>query len=279
MDTAEFKRSSHAVWEAMAPGWDERHAYLEEVTWPVTERMLERLEPAPRQTILDLAAGTGVVGCAAAPMVGPEGRMIVSDFSEAMVEAAWRQAARLGLRNVECRVLDAESIDLEDDSVDGVLCRWAYMLMADQPAALKETRRVLRDGGRMACAVFAGPEENPWAALPASVLQKRGHMAAPQPGAPGILALADLDRLRKLITGAGFSEPRIDEVRFSFSFADDQDYWDFLLHAAGVIAMVLERLDEDEVGKVREELARQEAPFRRAGGIEFPAKVHVASAT
>ncbi len=95
-------------------------------------------------------------------------------------------------------------------------------------------------------------------------------MAAPQPGAPGILALADLDRLRKLITGAGFSEPRIDEVRFSFSFADDQDYWDFLLHAAGVIAMVLERLDEDEVGKVREELARQEAPSAARAGSSSP---------
>ncbi len=275
---AEFKRSSQAVWEAMAPGWDERHAYLEEVTRPVTDRMLERLEPAPGQTILDLAAGTGVVGCAAAPTVGPEGRVIVGDFSKAMVEAAERQAASLGLRNVECRVLDAESIDLEDDAVDGVLCRWAYMLMADQSAALQETRRVLRDEGRMACAVFAGPEENPWAALPASVLHQRGHMAAPQPGAPGILALADLDRLRGLITGAGFSEPRIDEVAFSFSFADDQDYWDFLLHAAGMIAMVLDRLDEDEVGKVREELAEQEAPFRGAGRIEFPAKALVASA-
>ena len=51
--------------------------------------------------------------------------------------------------------MDAEKMDLEDDSVDGVICRWGYMLMADPAAALAETRRVLRDGGRLAFSVWA----------------------------------------------------------------------------------------------------------------------------
>ncbi len=263
----------------MAPGWDERHAYIEEAARPVTERMLERLEPASGQTILDLAAGTGVVGFAAAPLVGPEGRVIVSDFSEAMLEAAERQAARLGLENVECRVLDAEKLDLRDAAVDGVLCRWAYMLMADPSAALKETRRVLVDGGRMACAVFAGPEENPWAALPSGVLQERGHMPPPEAGTPGILALADVDRLQSLIAGAGFAEPRIEQVPFSFGFADEDGYWEFLREAAGAIAMLLERLDQAELEIVRAEVAMRMAPFRGAREIELPAVAHVASAS
>jgi len=45
METAEFKRASHAVWEAMAPGWDEQHHYIEERARPVTELMLELLAP------------------------------------------------------------------------------------------------------------------------------------------------------------------------------------------------------------------------------------------
>src|SRR5438876_7032262 len=173
MDVTIFKRASQAVWEAMAPGWDRRHAYFEETARPVTERMLERLAPARGETILELAAGTGVVGFAAAALVGPSGRVIVSDFSEAMVKAAQRHAAELGVENVECRRLDAERLDLPDEAVDGVLCRWGYMLMADPSAALAETRRVLRRGGRLSCAVFAGPEQNPWAAL---------HRASYRPG-------------------------------------------------------------------------------------------------
>ena len=117
MDATQFRQASHAVWEAMAPGWDTRHAYFEERARTVATHMLERLEPAPGETILELAAGTGVVGFAAAQLVEPGGTVIVSDFSQAMVEAASRHAADLGLPNVECRVLDAERLDLPDDAV------------------------------------------------------------------------------------------------------------------------------------------------------------------
>ena len=50
------------MWEAMPRGWDHRHAWVEERARPVTERMLERVAPSRGETILDVAAGTGVVG-------------------------------------------------------------------------------------------------------------------------------------------------------------------------------------------------------------------------
>jgi len=279
MEAADFKRASHAVWEAMARGWDDRHAYFEETARPVAERMLERLAPAPGQAVLELAAGTGVVGFAAAALVGPGGRVIVSDFSAAMVAAAERRAAELGLANVECRVLDAERLDLPDAAVDGVLCRWGYMLMADPEAALSETRRVLRRGGHLSCAVFAGAQQNPWVALPARVLQERRHV--PQAaGTPGILALADRDRLRCLFAGAGFSEPHIEEVAFVWRFRDPDDYWAFLTGAAGAIAMVLDRLDHGERERVRAEIAARALSFASGGAaIELPAVSLVASAS
>jgi ubiquinone/menaquinone biosynthesis C-methylase UbiE len=279
MDGADYKRASHAVWEAMAPGWDERHAYLEEVARPVTEKMLEQLEPSPGDAILDLAAGTGVVGFSAASLVGPAGRVIVSDFADAMVEVASRRAEELGLDNVECRVLDAERLDLPDGSVDGVLCRWGYMLMADAGAALRETRRALRADGRVACAVFAGPEQNSWAALPSRVLQQRGHIPPPEVGAPGILALADRDRLQLLFKEAGFADPAIEEVAFGFRFAGMDDYWEFLNGAAGAIAMVLTRLGEDERERIRGEIAKQLDAFGGSGEIELPATSLVVSAS
>ena len=279
MDRADYKRASHAVWEAMAPGWDERHAYLEEVARPVTERMLELIDPSPGDAILDLAAGTGVVGFSAASLVGPTGRVIVSDFAGAMVEVASRRAEELDLDNVECRVLDAERLDLPDGSVDGVLCRWGYMLMADVAAALRETRRVLRADGRVACAVFAGPEQNPWAALPSGVLQQRGHIPPPEAGAPGILALADRDRLGRLFTEAGFSDGAIEEVAFGFRFAGMDDYWEFLNGAAGAIAMVLTRLGDDERERIRGEIADQIGGFGGSGEIELPATSLVVSAS
>jgi ubiquinone/menaquinone biosynthesis C-methylase UbiE len=279
VDAKEFKRASHAVWEAMAPGWDERHAYFEESARPVAERMLELLEPEPGQTILELAAGTGVVGFAAASLVRPDGHVLISDFSEAMVEAARRNAQALAIENVDFRVLDAERLDLPDDAVDGVLCRWGYMLMSGPEQAFAETRRVLRPRGRLSCAVFGAPHENPWVALPSRVLQESGYMPPPQAGAPGILALSDREHLRSLFTRSGFSEPRIEDVAFTWRFPDTDSYWDFLTGAAGAIAMVVGGLDRDEQERVRERVSELALSFSQADGLELPALCVVASAS
>jgi SAM-dependent methyltransferase len=242
--------------------------------------MLAHLAARPGDTILELAAGTGVVGLAAALGLEGGGRVIISDFAEAMVEAARKRGAELGLTNVEYRVLDAERLDLPDDSVDGVLCRWGYMLMPDPAAALAETYRVLRKGGRLSCAVFGRPESNPWAALPAGVLIERGHLPPPEAGAPGILALAEADRLRRLIGEAGFSEPEIDEVGFTWPYSSEDDYWQFLTEIAGAISMVLERLDEAERQATRAELARRlDAYADPGGGYRLPALCLVAAAS
>ena len=279
MDAIEFKQASQKVWDAMAAGWDRRSSYFEERARPVTDRMLERLAPSRGDAVLEIAAGTGLVGFAAASLVGPDGRVTVSDFSQGMVDAAGRQAKKLGLHNVECRRLDAEKLDLPDDSVDGVLCRWGYMLMGDPAAAMAETRRVLRPGGRLSAAVFGAPQKNPWVALPSRILLERGHMAPAQSGAPGILALADVDRVRGLFEGAGFSEPQIDEVPFTWDFDDVDDYWDFLTGAAGAIALVIGRLNDEERRQVREQIAERVAPFIQAGRIELPAVSNVATAS
>jgi ubiquinone/menaquinone biosynthesis C-methylase UbiE len=279
MDKEAFRRASNAVWDAMASGWDERHTYFEETARPVTEVMLERLAPKAGETILDLAAGTGVVGFAAASHVGSEGRVIVSDFAEAMVEVARRHADELGLANVQCRTLDAEQLDLPDDLADGAVCRWGYMLMADPGAAFGETRRVLKPGGRLACAVFAGPDENPWASLPMAVLQERRAVPAPQPGAPGILALADRDRLRSLLTDAGFTDVHLEDVAFAWPFTGLDDYWKFLTHAAGAIATILAELDDDGREQVRAEIGARLRRYETDGGIRLPAVSVVASAS
>src|SRR4030095_5508426 len=102
--------------------------------------MVDRLAPQPSQTLLELAAGAGDTGFAAIARLAGGGRLISTEFSPRMVKAAQRRAAEVGLTNIELRVMGAERMDLAEDSVDGVLCRWGYMLMAAPVAALRETR-------------------------------------------------------------------------------------------------------------------------------------------
>lgn len=146
-------------------------------------------------------------------------------------------------------------MDLEDNSVDGVLCRWGYMLMADPAAALAETRRVLRDSGRLAFSVWNAPDRNQWAFVPAMVLVESGHLPPPEPGAPGIFALADPDRIRELLLAAGFGDPEIEEVAVEFGYDNPEFHWTKVMELAGPIAEVVEGLPDDERERVRGEVA------------------------
>ncbi len=270
MDLQTYRETSLETWDEMAPGWEDRREWMLATTGALNDWLVERVDPQPGQTILDVAAGTGDLGFAAAKRVGDDGRLICTDFAPAMIEAARRNGERLGLSNVEYRVLDAERMDLDDDSVDGVLSRWSYMLMADPAAALAETRRVLRDGGTLAFAVWQTPDRNPWAALPGMTLVQRGHMPAPEPGAPGIFAMGEADRVRELVTGAGFREPQIDELSFEWHYAA-ADLWDTLTRLAGPLARVIKELPEDERASTRVAIEESLADYRHGDELVVPA--------
>jgi ubiquinone/menaquinone biosynthesis C-methylase UbiE len=266
IDLDAYREQSLETWGQMAPGWQDRREWLMDITGRVNDWLMQKADPQPGQTILDIAAGTGDLGFHVAERVGQEGRVISTDFAPEMVDVARRFGEARGLTNVEYRVLDAESMDLDDDSVDGAVCRWGYMLMADPAAALKETRRVLRDGGPLAFAVWRTPDRNPWAAVPGMTLVQRGHMPAPEPGAPGIFALGEPDRIRELVTAAGFGEPKLEEIAFDFRYADFDDLWDALVRIAGPLARVVKALPDDERQATRAAIEENVAPYRDAEG-------------
>ena len=220
VDLDTYREQSLATWDKMATGWEERRDWLVEMTGHINNWVRERLDPQPGQTILDIAAGAGDLGVHIAERLGGEGRLISTDFSPQMVEVARRNGESQGVSNVQFKVLDAEKMDLGDDSVDGAVCRFGYMLMADPAAALGETRRVLRDGGSLVFVVWQGPDRNPWFAVPGMTMVQRGLLPPPEPGVPGIAAMADPDRIRELVAGAGFGEPDIEEIAFAFHYDD-----------------------------------------------------------
>jgi SAM-dependent methyltransferase len=270
MDLAEYRQRSLRTWDTMAPGWQRERDFMWDVARPVGEWLVSRLDPQPGQTILELAAGIGDTGFAAARELGDGGKLISTDFSPKMVDAARERAQELGISNGEFRVMDGENMDLPDDSVDGVICKWGYMAMADPDAAMRETRRVLRDGGRVCFSVWGSPEKNPWAVLPGGTLVERGHVPPPEPGDPGIFSLADPERLKSLVSGAGFGEPEIEPLPVEWSFETTDEFWGFLNRVAGSVAVVIRELPETERWAIRGQLEKNAESFRRNEGYVFP---------
>jgi SAM-dependent methyltransferase len=270
VDVDDYRRTSHGVWEAMAPGWERWRAQLADALAPVREWLIRELGPEPGETVLELGAGTGETGFAAAAILGDNGRLISTDFSPEMVEVARRRGNELALGNVDYRVIDAERIELDSGSVDGALCQSAYMLAADPAAALAETRRVLRPGGRLALSVWGAPERNPWASIGGMILIERGQMPPPEPGAPGVFSMASEERTRALLDGAGFRSVRTAEVPVHFGFRSLEDYEQWIIDVGGPFAVLVRGLPEEVREVLRARLSEAFVPFATDGGYELP---------
>jgi SAM-dependent methyltransferase len=269
-ETRTYRERSYDTWEAMAPAWYREREFMWSVSHAVGERMVDALGPQPGQRILEIAAGVGDTGFMAAGRVGNKGGVISADFSPAMVDAARGRGSELGLENVEYRVMDAEHMDLPENSVDGALCRWGFMLMSDPARALAETRRVLRSGGRLVFSVWGEPAQNPWAAIAGSLMVERGLLEPPEPGTPGMFALCDRGRIRELVTGAGFDDPMVEEVEVVWPFGGFDDFWRLLTEVAGSTAMVINKLPAAEQAAFRKEVERRAAAFATGEGYEMP---------
>jgi ubiquinone/menaquinone biosynthesis C-methylase UbiE len=266
LDLDAYRQASRETWAEVAPGWEARREWLMAATAPVNDWLADHARPRPGDTVLEIAAGTGDLGFRLAERVGPEGRLICSDFAPEMLDVARRNGQERGLDNVDYRVLDAERLELQDDSVDALVCRWGLMLMADPASALRECRRVLRAGGPLCFAVWRTPDQNPWASIPAITLVQRGHLPPPEPGAPGMFAMGDGEQTLAMVRSAGFADPQLEEIAFSFRYSSFDDLWDSIMRLAGPLARVVRNLPDAEREATRAAAQQSMAPFDNGDG-------------
>ncbi len=265
-------------WQRQAAGWERCADEMSETMAPVTAWLVDALDPRPGQTLLELAAGPGDAGFAAARRLG-DGRLLQTDRSPAMLAAARRRAARLGIENVEWREMDALDLPLGDGSVDGVICRFGYMLTGDPLAALRETRRVLRRGGRLAFAVWDTPRANPWATVAGAVIEKGGYAEPPEPGSPGPFTLGDAALVSSLVQQAGFPPPRIETIDVAYRYRDFDAYWRASVSLSGRMAQIERELEPARLEQLRAEIDAAFAPYRDEHGLlTLPGRVLVAAA-
>jgi SAM-dependent methyltransferase len=278
---ADYRQESRTRWARSAAGWQARRDEMRAATMPVSVWMVDALEPQAGQDLLELAAGLGDVGFLAAETIVPGGTLICSDFVPEMLTAAQARARELGIENVRFRQIDgSQSIDQPAASLDGVLCRWGYMLMADAETALRETRRILRPGARVALAAWAGPEENRWASIPVHELVRRGMVERPDPDAPGQFAWAREGAIAERLEDAGFGEHRAEALEFVMSYPSFEAWIDTLRDLALGLRETLDGLDaatrQDVLAAVRRQAADHTQPD---GSLAIPARTWVAAAT
>ncbi len=279
-DPSAAREASRERWARAARGWRAQRAVMQTAAEPVSQWLVEAIAPQSGHHVLELAAGPGDTGFLAAELVQPGGTLISSDAVDEMVEVARARAAELDIDNVEFRTLDAEWIDLPTAHVDGVLARWVYMLLVDPAAALRETRRVLRPGGRLALAAWADPGLNPWASVPMRTLQEMGAAEPSDLDAPNMFAFRDPARIRGLLAETGFTDILVEQVEIVFRYDDLDAWWDTQLDLSTGLADQVRALTPAQRDDLRDAIDERLARYVAGDGtVALPGVTHVASAS
>jgi SAM-dependent methyltransferase len=266
----EVRTFIHGMWSNVAAAWGASADEVDQRAATITTRMLDIVDVQPGDRVLELASGPGGAGLAAAERVGPTGEVVISDVVPAMVDIARQRAEARGLTNVRTDVRDLESIGEPDASFDVVLCREGMMFALDPGLAAREMHRVLRPAGRVAVAVWADRDDNPWLGLLLDAITEVTGVVVPPPGMPGPFALSDPDHLRELFVAAGCTDIDQDRVAASLRLPSFDAWWTRNLTVAGPVVGLLNGLDETTRARLQDNVRAKVARYETDGALELP---------
>src|SRR6185436_6593945 len=147
-------------------GWDKAAIHYESA-WqqqlkPAQDLLLEMANIQDGEQVLDIACGTGLVTFKAAEKAG---YVLGTDISDGMIELARNVSQEKAISNIAFERMDAEKLELKDESFDIVLCALGLMYVPDPFLALSEIKRVLKPGGRMIAAVWGERDHCGWSGI------------------------------------------------------------------------------------------------------------------
>lgn len=190
--------------------------------------LVERLDVAPASTVLDLATGRGAILFPLAERLGPDGRVVGVDLAWEMVVQTGAELRRRGVANAAVMQMDADALAFADERFDAITCGFA-LFFVDFAQVLPRLYGLLKPGGMLAVSVNHAPadprEHQRWRWLLPLMREVLGPDFRPPPACTAPLRLATPERLEAALEQAGFVDTRIETLKATFHFADEEDWW------------------------------------------------------
>lgn len=255
-------------------GWDKASADYERF-WqrqlePAQKRLLALADVRPGERVLDVACGTGLVTFEAAARVGRTGAVHATDISDAMVERVRIEAERRAMPWVTADRVEAEDLRVPDSSFDVVLCSLGIMYVPDPAQAMREIRRVLRDGGRAAVSTWGARANCGWAEI-FPIVEARVQSDV----CPMFFQLGTGDRLAHLMEQAGFSDVAGERLTATLSYASPDEALGAAF-AGGPVALAYSRFDDRTRESAHADYLASIEGWKRGTAYELPGEFVVA---
>lgn len=262
-----------------AERWVSYQAALDRALSAFGHAAIQRLAPRPGERILDIGCGSGATLLELAAAVESGGEVVGVDLSRPLLALARERAASAG-RKVTLLEADAAHHAFAP-SFDALFSRFGVMFFADPVRAFQNLRRALVAPGRVAFVCWQALSDNSWSAVPlAAAYQAIGKLPPPpDPFAPGPLAFADPERVRSILTDAGFSEVELTSFRAPVLMSDVgiDAAVDFALRV-GPVSRLYADLADSQREAVRREVRASLAPLLKGDTIELAGAAWIVSA-
>jgi SAM-dependent methyltransferase len=239
------------MWDSVAAGWEANAGFVDEQLALATEVLLDAAEVSEGDAVLDLAAGPGGAGLAAAERVGSSGSVVLSDVAAEMVAIAARRASASA--QVSTAVFDQSAIAVGDTSFDAVISRHGLMFVEDPVGAVAEAVRVLRAGGRYAAMTWDRRELNPWLGLVLDAVGDQFGVPFPPPNVRGPFSLENAAVLTSVLQDGGLQDVTVQAIATPMHAASLDEWWERVPKLAGPLAMALAGMEAE----VRDAIAKR----------------------
>lgn len=245
---------------------------------PLGRMAMDRAGFRPGERVLDVGCGTGDTTFEIAARVGPEGAVIGIDVSLPLLAFAREALGKRGARNVSFLEADAQSASFPAGGADCVFSRFGVMFFADPVAAFRNLHGALGPDGRLAFVCWRAAAENEWITLPMKAASRHlPPLPPPDPNAPGQFAFADPDRVRAILTEAGFREVALDPVDLGMG-GRSMDEAVATLTGVGPLGAALSEADAALREKVASSVREALAPFETPEGVRIRSAAWIVTA-
>jgi ubiquinone/menaquinone biosynthesis C-methylase UbiE len=249
----EIREQQKESWNKFSSGWKKWDEFTMDWLKPMGEQIIHYLNLKNTDTVLDVAAGTGEPGLTIATIVR-EGKVVITDLAESMLEVAHENAKRKGVTNYETVVCDVCELPFDDEVFDAVSCRLGFMFFPDMLMAAKEMVRVLKPGGKLATSVWSMPEKNFWINATMSTVNRNMQLPPPKPGGPGMIRCAAPGVLAGLFRQAGLRDVSEMEITGKLNCGSIDTYWNFMNEVVAPVVSVMNKADDAMKEKIRREV-------------------------